>query len=501
MINTTVACVGFAVMAFFEVRAIPLENRNAIVFFADVNGDKTADLIVLDGLLLRIFENAQVDAEQRIALQPGVSAVDIADIDGDGLCEVLAVQGERIEAYKTTPGAPEVPQELFRLDTLYSELSAFSAEAPGLPFITTLVIRRDGSTLLALPREDTLELRTTDGDLVESFPIGADAPRHVGYGRPFSSWSVRPPQIASEDTLEWHISRVLAFKPTFPEDIIPVEIMDPVYHRPTPRPLPETPSLNPETWPCFPLRKDGSRQERALYALGGSEHRTTIVHVQRPAAGGPDRPDRELLIGPERRYPGVILIEEEDLPDFNSDGYVDMVLWKTPSPAPTLEALTRVFIGGKWPLWITTHLYLPEQGRFSPRPAGSIALETSLSWFPSGIPAAPVQHVVMRDMNGDGRTDFGCSVTPCSFSVWRHTDLGFAEAPDFHHEFQTPITAVEARVDLDGRGRTSIVLRSEDHIYMLLAVASPDFAPLPPRDDRSIQDLTALDTLLRAEHR
>ncbi|HEX71766.1 MAG TPA: hypothetical protein ENN65_00405 [Candidatus Hydrogenedentes bacterium] len=501
MINVTVACAGFALMAFFEVHAIPLENRNAISFFADVSGDKTANLIVLDGLLLRIFEDARADAEQRIALQPGASAVDIADIDGDGLCEVVAVQGDRIVAYKTALGAPDVPQELFRLDTLYREMSAFSADAPGQPFITTLVIRRDGSTLLALPREDTLELRTTDGDLVESFPIGADAPRHVGYGRPFSSWTARPPQIASEDALEWHISRVLAFKPTFPEDIIPVEIMDPVYHRAAQRLLPETASLNPEAWPCFPLRKDGSRRERAFYALEGSEYRTTIIHVQRPVSGGPDRPDRELRVGPKRSYPGVILTEEEDLPDFNGDGYVDMVLWKTPSPAPTLDALTRALMGGKWPAWITTHLYLPEQGRFSPRPSGSIALEARLSWYPPGVPAAPVQHVVMRDMDGDGRADFGCSVTPRSFSVWRHTDLGFAEAPDFHHEFQTPITAVEARVDQDGRGRTSIVLRSEDYIYMLLAAASPDFAPPPPRDDRSIQDLAALDALLREENR
>ncbi len=501
MISATIACVCIASTAIFEVHMIPLENRNAVCFFADISGDKTADLVVLDGLLLRIFEDAQSDAEQRIALQPGTSAVDIADIDGDGICEAVAIHGDRIVAYKTAPGASGVSQELFRLDTLYGGVSGFSVDARVQPFITTLVIRRDGSTLLALPREDTLELRSTDGDLVESFPIGADAPRHVGYGRPFSSWTARPPQIGPEDALEWHISRVLAFKPTFPEDTIPVEIMDPLYHRVAQRLLPETISLSAEAWPWFPLRKDGSHRERALYALGGGDHRTTVLRVQRPAPGGPDRPDRELRMGPARSYRGVILTEEEDLPDFNGDGYVDMVLWKTPSPALTLDVLTRALMGGRWPVWITTHLYLPDQGRFSPHPSGSIALEAPLSWFPPGVPDAPVQHVVMRDMDGDGRADFGCGITPYSFSVWRHTDQGFSEAPDFHHEFQVPITKVEARVDLDGRGRTSIVLRSEDHIYMLLAAAAPDISSFPPRDDRGSRDLAALDALLHEESR
>lgn len=465
-------CIVFA--AIFDVQDIPLENRNASCFFADVSGDKTADLIVLDGYQLRLFEDARADSEKRITLLPGTSAVDIADIEGDGISEVIAIRGEQVMLYRTSAAAQKAPQALFSIRTLFSDAGA-------QPFITVLVVRRDGAALLALPREDTFELRTLDGEVADAFPIGADAPRHVAYGRPFTRWTAHPPQIAPPNSLEWHISRVLAFKPTLPDDMLPLQTMDPIQRRTAPRQLPDASSVNPDAWPWFPVRKDRTRRERALYALTPGEQPDTVIRVQRAAPGAADTPDLELRMGPERIYPGIILTNEDDLPDFNGDGFVDMVLWKAPRPAPALDTLARAVMGGKWPVWITTHLYLPEHGRFSPAPSARIGLEAPLTWFMARAAGAPVQHVVMRDMVGDGRADFGCSVKPRTYSVWRHTETGFAEAPDFHHVFPESIMSVEARADLDGRGRTSIVLRSDRRIFVLLAVSPPQFPTM--RDD------------------
>ena len=366
-----VCCAG----ALFEVQPVTLDQPDAQCFLAQAGPGGCADLCVLSGQTLTVYPDAEAGAVYTVALLPGTSAVDIADTDGDGMGEAVTVCGERIVRYDLGPNADGNPEELFALATQL-------AEAPGGPFPHVLVVHRGETTLLALPCETTFELRTLTGQVVERHDIGAGAPRPVTYGRPFSAWVMDPPQVGPPGALELRVSRVLAFEPALPDDLLSLEIQGPMYRRGTPRQARDAAELDPEAWPWFPLRTDGTTRERVLYALSGKRQPDTVVRIRRTVAAGAR--DAETQVGPKRSYPGILLDPEAEHPDFNKDGYVDLVLWKAPMPAVTVQGLSRAVTAGRWPLRITVHLFRETAKRYAPQPSGYIATDAPVSWFLAG---------------------------------------------------------------------------------------------------------------------
>ena len=89
---------------------------------------------------------------------------------------------------------------------------------------------------------------------------------------------------------------------------------------------------------------------------------------------------------------------------------------------------------------------------------------------------APLRHLVMRDLNDDGRTDIGLASGEHTYSIWLF-DEGFDAQPDFSQRFPEPIKEVAFAEELHGRG-TSIGLRGTNTLYVLHPTGSGTRKPV-----------------------
>jgi hypothetical protein len=74
---------------------------------------------------------------------------------------------------------------------------------------------------------------------------------------------------------------------------------------------------------------------------------------------------------------------------------------------------------------------------------------------------------VLRDFDGDGRTDLGCSTTQDEWSAWLFGENGFSGRPDFSTRFDEPIERVEFRTALDGGASAAVGLRTRSRLHIL----------------------------------
>jgi len=437
--------------ALFDVKTLPLATPDAHVFLAQADRDAQADVFVLEKNAVTIFFS--MDGNTRsLDLPENTTALDVADLDNDGQTELVVVCGERLVAIPIAEGG--VPRDLFILRTQLAD----SSSAP-YPFV--LAIEHDGRTLLALPCEETFELRTPAGLLVSAWPLGENAPLRASYGVPFRAWTVEPPRLAGRDALEGGVSRTFAFEPHLPPELIGASLTARAFRRATPMQIRDAGQLEPDSWPWFPLMGDGQGDIRVLYAVKGPGMGDTLVRIQGY--------DGKSLAGPERRYPGQLIVLDDGAPDFNRDGYADLLLWNAPDPGISVGEITKLVSAGAWQTHLSVHLFSPEKGRYEPVAASRISCDAPLAWFLSPEEAGPLRHCVLRDFDGDGRTDFACATAPNRFCVWTFSAEGFVVKPSYEHVFSEAIVEMAFKADLVGKGRTSLGIRTEHMLHVLLA--------------------------------
>jgi len=225
-------------------------------------------------------------------------------------------------------------------------------------------------------------------------------------------------------------------------------------------------------WYAVPLHADQTNRQYVVYRGDGSG--STLIHVRTVLGDAGIHERSEAKIGPIRRYPGALFKREDDgwlskaytyNPDFNGDGYFDLVLWDAPRPGVSIDSLVRTVMGRSWPVRVAIHLYVPDKARYDPKPAGMISAKVPINFF---LNRNPVANIAMVDVDGDGLTDLGFSTEPNNYHLWLAAD-GFARDPDWTHTFGEPIKRVEFSADLSGNGRTSILLRGEKNLYLLQA--------------------------------
>lgn len=459
--------VGLA--ALFQVETIPLPQPAAHCLLVSAGKDNQADLCVLSGNRIEIYDRCLSLQKQEIDLPAGSSAFDVADTDSDGVSELLVVNGMSVFRMHFRASVPREPEELMQVRTLFTDHS-------GDPFPYVLSVKRSSGTQLVLPTNEALEIRAIRGALVERYPVKANNPGAATFGRPFSSRSVFPRQVTSSKGVEFKVSRLLAFDPQLREDLFPVVAAEAAWRHGAPRQALEALERTWDLWPWFPLRTLGETPGKVLYAF--EDKGTSETHV-RILQGGTGLESVSPAPGPVRKYPGRLLISTEDLPDFNGDGYTDLVLWKAPDPGPSINALTGAAVRGTWPVRLTMHLYSPEKGRFEPRPVSWIEGAAPIAAFFSGENGQPLSLLVLRDFDGDGRTDLGCGLAARTFSVWLARPEGFMAAPDFEHLFPEDLRGIEFKADLDGLRRTSLALRGTENLYVLRADSTTNAAPVP----------------------
>ena len=446
----------------FEVVEIPLSHPGATVFVADADNDSIPDIFVIDGRTIVVASLWSKFDGWRIPLEENTTAVDVADIDGDGTMDVITVAGDSIFRYRLELDRKEPdPQKLFSLAT---SLSAGNRSA----FPLVMAVEKQGRTVLALPTKSALEYRTIQGELIEAVSLESDSFFSKGLGAPFSVSSVTPRRVAPPDGIEFEVSEVSGSSRVSGPPRLAEDTGARGQRRGTPFRLRRAADEEPAFWPWFSLSSGSARDERVLYALAPPAFTDTFIRMWRPERSGGGDVAALDGIASKRRYPGKLIVPPRGawLPDFNGDGYTDLLLWKAPAPGASLNALVRAAEIGTWKIELTAHLYSPRKGAYEGRPAARLVCRIPLIWFISPEFGLPLRNFVLRDFDGDGRTDVAFSTDARNFSLWLFKG-GFDETPNYTAEFPEPIEFVDQDIDLHHQGKRAVILRSASALYAM----------------------------------
>ena len=437
------------------VRVVPLE-ADTTVFLADATGNGVADICLLTRYTLHIYDGAIPDAEPVvIEFAEGTSAFDIADLDGDGVPELIAVQDDALVRYSLRPGRQ--PSVMFERP---NRLARTAAE----PYPYVLVVEKEDAALIALPGSDTFDLLTIAGEVVRSFPIGEDAPQRVEFGQPFRTWTTTEPQLGPADGLEGFASHIVAFEPDLPADLVPIAREGQLYEGPR-VPRPDTGGTG-QTWPAFRIGATEVHELRARFALASSERAETLIRVERRLLdeGGRSLPTSDGP-GPERRYPGTILLSPTP-PDFSGNGHADLLLWDAPLPGRSVGALSDALASAEWPVRVRVHAFDPSRRRFDARASTAISFGIPVEWFLFPGEIGPIRLHTAADFDGDGRADFGCQNAPRQFTIWK-SSLEFRGDMARVIHTEEPIERVEFATALGERRAATLALRTASALYIL----------------------------------
>lgn len=454
--------------ALLQLQLLPWTPDRSTCFTADTNLDGRAEVCILDGQTLHVYGRLGPDALHTVTLPPRTSAVDIADLDGDGTADLIVINGEDVLRFRMPGGHQSESERLFSAPSQYSR-------ADGNPFPAVLVVDRGEGPLIALPGDSALELRTPGGALVDAYPIGIDAPFHVALGKPFSYWVNQHSQTGAPGALEIRVASVTSYKPLLPDGALPIEVAGaPAQRMGSVRQQWDARAEDPETWPWFPIATEDENSLRALYRKSGASPDTTQIRVRSRVEPGSALAGEGDVVGPPRMYPGTLILDPEIQPDFNGDDHADLVLWKSPRPALTADGLARAVARRRWPLHVTTHAFLPEKNRFSPVPQSLLKLEIPLAWFMAPpAPQGPLRAVILRDFNGDKKTDLAAVIAEDTIAVWQAGEKGLIESAVFERRFDAPIDEIVFQADLEGNGSTTLALRTGNHLALLRPASKP----------------------------
>lgn len=437
--------------AAFEVQTVPLESPDARIFTGDVNGDGLVDVVTLVKRTLRFHLDRGEDPPRRVDLPPEARAFDVADLDGDGACEVVALLEESVWCLDIPqPGALAMSRKLFDADTGF-------ANAASLPILYPATVEREGRVLFALPRQGAYELHAPDGELVASVPAKSGQAGELFEDAGFHRNVFSSEPAGQGGVLSIHISDVQAPTTTLPEGVTPRgTLREHVADG-------QTAEAGYGFSRSLLIRAEDGYELRAKIDLAEEGRMDTLLRVRRASAEELAAADE----APALQYPGRLLAPDDALPDFNGDGHGDLLLWKAPEPGTSIESAIRAVSGGTWPVRLTVHPYEPGKMRFTPRPFATLETRVSLGLLLDGE-EEPVANLVLRDFNGDGRTDLSFSPNRETWSVWLAARAGFPRTPDFTRRFPESVRRVFDEGSVGGPW--AVGLKGRSRLYVICGV-------------------------------
>lgn len=463
--NAALLCVWFfGAGALFDVQTIPLPGTESTAFLAHADTDGRVDVFVIQAQTLFVHATEGKGQMRTMRLLDGTSAIDVADIDDDGRNELISVVGDRVfkHTIPSVTGEQSKIEELFTCENLLATRSFGEAGSEYVqPYPWVLVGRQDKKVVIALPSDDGTELRTLEGESLEN--QGGKVPS----AEIFSAWSSNQQSLGAGPALDFHV-RYTVEPGAYLTDTMGAAAAD---ARPTrlggPVQAYNAFDHGPASWPWFQLKRGQDDSKRVLFSYSQGATIDTVVRIRDRAKPNSGRGNKKL--GPVRRYPGMLLVARSGVPDFNGDGYADLLLWRAPKPGASVGVLSRAVTEQTWPLRLTVHLFMPSKMRFEAMPSTSIACRVPVAWVMASGFDAPLRSILLDDFNGDGRTDLAFSAAPRDYSVWLYGDNAFSKAPDFSRRFDEPIKRIEFSEELSADGTTSIGLRTATAIYLLRA--------------------------------
>lgn len=465
MIHAITLAVALAAQgALFDVHTFPAPVGGRF-FIAPLDGEGGADLVVLHGHSLTVYPDGLPGGAREVEMPPETSAVDVFDLDGDEITEVIGVAGDRIIAWSFEDGATSPASiELFRLPT------QLAACGPA-PFLYVLAMEWKGRVVLGLPRERAFELRDVTGVLVDSFPLTIEGLYRASYGRPFTADAVSPPVVGSRDALEVEIRRTIEIEPALPRELAVTDKRSLLARRSLPPRAADASARNPAYWPWFSLvtrRGDHAppqdlAQWDVLYSIADDDAGASLVCFRTPGRAPNDAP----RIGPQRRFPGAIMNTLDRFPDFNGDGFVDLALWAREERLPAAGALARVAATGRASWRIAAYFFEPRRRCFSATPTTRIIIDAPFAWLVNATAGPPTPLALFEDFDADGRTDFGCATDVDEFSVWRCGASGFEESPAFRQRFAEPLQTIEFCKGFEPGAAAAVGLRGAHSLFLL----------------------------------
>jgi hypothetical protein len=455
-----ILCAGaLSLGASFDVIEVNVDRPDAYVFLAQGILDTPA-VAVLDGYTLRLYNAGMSSPPTTITLAPGTMAVDIADTNGDGAPEVIAVAGAEICRYEIGPHAS------FKHEILFSRNPVFGAPAPR-PYSRVIVMRVEDTAVLALPTAEALELWSLEGELTARHPWPVGRRGDKAAATSFSARAIRPNQAGRPGSLELRLTSTasIASMANAVPQMLGLEASEPPANRSragTPLQARDA-ALRPlSAWPWFPLRGETSDPSKVFFAFGPPGFTDTLLRVSLTGSVADSEPSPT-----RRRYAGTLLLPGGKSPDLNADGFADVVLWSAPRPGKSIQTLLRAVSERVWPVRLTAHLYATGKKRHEPRPAGAISFRAPLAWFLDREWGAPVRNFCFLDVDGDGGSDLGISTGPKTFGVWRYAEK-LDNAPDWVANVPGEIAGIEILDKADSEtGADLVALRVSGKLLFL----------------------------------
>lgn len=443
--------------ASFDIKVLPAKGPNVRIFLAQADADSAAELFVVSGFTLTLVQGPGPLDTITYDLDERTSAIDVADADGDGIPELYSVVGHEIRRRSLAPNeAAEREKVLFSRETLLSN-------SDGGPRPYVLVTKWLGQPALALPENDGLRIFSFDGAVLNHFPIQRPERSAGGLRRTY----VTPPQAAPAGALEFWADTTF----DAPASMLPdggEEAQFPSERRAPYLQAREAADLPPEDWPWFALASTIDPEQRVAYALSRSRQSDTLIRIRRRETRDLSLATALFTYSPKRRYPGTLIIPPGPPPDFNADGYADLLLWTSPRPGTSIDSLIQAARARDWPVRLTAHLYSDSKSIYEGQPAARIEARLPIGWSLLPQNGLPLRHLVLRDISGDGRTDVGFATGPARFALWIvRPPATFSSTPDYTADLPEAIQEVALVADMGAGGVTVIALRGENALYLL----------------------------------
>ncbi len=433
-----------------SVQQYSAQSQNAALYVLPAAHAVAPHIVILDDTTLTVYPANTSRPLFTHTIPADTLMFDLVDTNDDFEPELFTLSPDALHHH--SGGAQESITQLFPIEPPLP----WKVEQP---FLHSLIVSYLDAYHAAIPYLDTITLKDFKGEVVTTFP------KVLSTTETLFSLPIHPNQVGHSGAFEFRVDTMLTTPIEVPQALRSTMVHD-SYEPLSPRKLRESETLELELWPQFPLRVASEGIPAVLYASHAPEHVNTVIRLKQQVLRSTPNTAEPYRFSSKRIYPGTMAIAESGLPDFNQDGYHDLVLWNIPLPGHSTSALLNSLQRQNWPLNITIHLFDPEKGLYEARPKARIKTHIALQYLFTRQSHSPLHNLSFADMNQDGASDLVFSPTPEELEVWCYQD-GFNATPEYRSHFENPVSLIAVPKQEMLNQAHSILLRDKTSIYRL----------------------------------